>query len=221
MTMSETSAAQARLRRLPKQARGEQRVHAILEAAASLFDELGYDVTTTGMIASRAHTAIGSLYDFFPNKESIATSLAEKYVNDIRSLYERILMDDFIAISLSEAIDHIVDPLVQYQQTHVGLQEIWLRSQIDPHLKSLSLELDTILSQQMTAVMLRRNPQYDEVSMQRIVYICMWIIQGLTKKAVHGATIDEPIIIELKHVLLAYLRSIEDKRSESSVSPAL
>src|SRR4051812_6959010 len=75
------------LRRRPQQTRGEHRINTILDAAATVFYEVGYAAATTNLIAKHAHTAIGSLYDFFPNKEAIAQRLFERYLSDLRQLY--------------------------------------------------------------------------------------------------------------------------------------
>src|SRR5437879_11351369 len=106
------------MRRLPRQARGEQRIAAILQAAAQVFYEVGFDAATTDMIAQRAHTAIGSLYDFFPNKEAIARRLSEQFCDDLRALVDGILTDDLVQVPLSQVIDDIIDSLVEYHQTH-------------------------------------------------------------------------------------------------------
>jgi AcrR family transcriptional regulator len=41
-----------------------------LDAAAAVFDEVGYEAATTHLIAAKAGTAISSLYQFFPDKRS-------------------------------------------------------------------------------------------------------------------------------------------------------
>src|SRR5207244_4166898 len=79
------------MRRLPQQARGEQRIAAILQAAARVFYEVGFDAGTTDMIAWRAHTAIGSLYDFFPNREGIACRLCAQLCDALRVRVECVL----------------------------------------------------------------------------------------------------------------------------------
>src|SRR5579859_5809340 len=117
------------MRRQPKQTRGEERIAAILEAAAHVFQEVGFDAATTDMIAQRAHTAIGSLYDFFPNKEAIAQRLCEQFCEELRVLFEGILTDELVQVPLSQLIDDILDPLVQYHQMHPGFQALWLQSQ--------------------------------------------------------------------------------------------
>src|SRR5713226_1057990 len=122
------------MRRLPQQARGEQRIAAILQAAAQVFYEVGFDAATTNMIAQRAHTAIGSLYDFFPNKEAIAQRLGEQFCEDMHTLFDGVLTDDLVELSLPQFIDRILDPLVHYLQTHPGFLALWLKSQDDPRL---------------------------------------------------------------------------------------
>ncbi len=61
--------------RLPKRARGKQRVAALLQAAAAVFAEKGYEAATMTEIAARAGAPIGSLYQFFPVKEALADTL--------------------------------------------------------------------------------------------------------------------------------------------------
>lgn len=64
----------------PKRQRGRQRVAAILAAASDLFFEKGFDGATMTEIAARSDTAIGSLYRFFPTKESLADALLGHYL---------------------------------------------------------------------------------------------------------------------------------------------
>ena len=66
--------------RIPKRARGKQRVAALLEAAAAVFAEKGYEAATMTEIAARARAPIGSLYQFFPAKEALADLLVQNYV---------------------------------------------------------------------------------------------------------------------------------------------
>jgi AcrR family transcriptional regulator len=66
-------------KREPKQARGKLRVAALLDAAAAVFSEKGYDGATMTEIATRARAAIGSLYQFFPSKEALADALLARY----------------------------------------------------------------------------------------------------------------------------------------------
>jgi AcrR family transcriptional regulator len=65
--------------RAPKRARGKQRVAELLQAAAAVFAEKGFDAATMTEIAVRAGAPIGSLYQFFPAKEALADTLLQEY----------------------------------------------------------------------------------------------------------------------------------------------
>ncbi len=75
-----SSEADGTLARAPKRARGKQRVAELLEAAAAVFGEKGYETATMTEIAARAAAPIGSLYQFFPAKEALADTLVQAYV---------------------------------------------------------------------------------------------------------------------------------------------
>src|SRR5881227_1898338 len=202
------------LRRVPRQARGERRIAAILEAAAQVFYEVGFDAATTGMIAQRAQTAIGSLYDFFPNKEAIAQRLSEQFCEDLRALVDGILTDELAQVPLSQLIDDILDPLVQYHQTHPGFQALWLQSQGDPRLARMHLDLTEVLTRKTAWVFARRYPKSDEASALRSSQICIRTVQALLPLAGDGPAIDRQIIAELKTMIRAYLQAVFGSESE-------
>ena len=79
---SATAGAPA-IARPPKRQRGRLRVAAILGAGREVFREKGYDATTMTEIAARSGTAIGSLYRFFPSKESLADALLQDYAQQM------------------------------------------------------------------------------------------------------------------------------------------
>ena len=196
------------MRRLPQQARGEDRIAAILQAAAQVFQEVGFDAATTNMIARRANTAIGSLYDFFPNKETIAKRLSEQFINDMHTLYEGVLTDDLVELSLPEVIDRILDPLVQYHQKHAGFLALWLNSQDDPRVSAMGQDLDEALAERTAWILTRRYPQSDPAIALRRSQICMRTVQALTALAFKGSEVDYTVIAELKTMIHAYLREV-------------
>lgn len=76
--------------REPKRARGRERVAALLDAGASLFVEKGYDRTTMTEIAERAGAAIGSLYQFFPSKQTLAEALFDRFAERAAASFARV-----------------------------------------------------------------------------------------------------------------------------------
>jgi len=68
-------------RRTPRQVRAELTRERILSAAAHVFAEYGYAAGTTNRIAERARISIGSLYQYFPNKDAILASLLVRHID--------------------------------------------------------------------------------------------------------------------------------------------
>jgi AcrR family transcriptional regulator len=75
-------------RKRPRQARSKATVAAILEASARLLGELGYARVTTNRIAERAGVGIGTLYEFFPNRESVIVALAQHRFGELARAIE-------------------------------------------------------------------------------------------------------------------------------------
>lgn len=66
-------------RKKPGQARSQETVSAILEASARILESDGLHGFNTNAIASKAGVGIGSLYQYFPNKDSIVLALITKF----------------------------------------------------------------------------------------------------------------------------------------------
>lgn len=62
---------------MAQQERGIRSRRVILEAAADVFGERGYDAASTNEILARAGLTRGALYHHFPSKEAIAAALVE------------------------------------------------------------------------------------------------------------------------------------------------
>jgi AcrR family transcriptional regulator len=65
-------------RRVPRQERALSTVDAILQAAARVMVEQGYERTTTTRIAEVAGVSIGSLYQYFPSKAALVVELSRR-----------------------------------------------------------------------------------------------------------------------------------------------
>jgi AcrR family transcriptional regulator len=80
-----------RPRKMPRQARSRALVEAILEAAARVLVERGYAGTNTNLVAERAGVSIGSLYQYFPNKDSLIVALHERHGTQMCTVIETVL----------------------------------------------------------------------------------------------------------------------------------
>jgi AcrR family transcriptional regulator len=70
-----------RARKQPRQARSIETRQRVLDAAAHVFSTHGYTAGTTNRIAAAADMSIGSLYQYFPNKDAIVSALTDAHVD--------------------------------------------------------------------------------------------------------------------------------------------
>jgi len=104
-----SSSKKPRAVQAPQRSNGKLRVAAILEAAAAVIAEKGYEGATMAEIATRSGTKIGSLYRFFPSKESLADTIVvsarenldavfDRFDAGVNALSIRALADDLMAL---------------------------------------------------------------------------------------------------------------------------
>ncbi len=80
---------QLKPRKKPTQERSKETVDIILKAAIQVFERKGYTNTTTNHIASRAGVSIGTIYQYFPNKNSILYELMDRHIKDVDELIKK------------------------------------------------------------------------------------------------------------------------------------
>jgi AcrR family transcriptional regulator len=74
----------------PQRDVGRQRVAELLQAAAAVIQERGFEAATMAEIAARADAKIGSFYRFFPNKEAVADALMRQHAEILQAEYDAI-----------------------------------------------------------------------------------------------------------------------------------
>ena len=97
-------------------ARGEERRRDLLRAAAAVFARLGYHETTTNAIAREAGVSPATLYQFFPNKEAIASALTSIYAREMADA-ER-MIDSQGALTFTEAIQELLNVCISFNRRH-------------------------------------------------------------------------------------------------------
>mgnify|MGYP003592712879 CR=1 FL=1 len=75
-----------RLRRSPVQGRAQATVEAIVKAAAQILARHGPEAATTNAIAARAGVSIGSLYQYFSDRDALITELVRRHVAQMREV---------------------------------------------------------------------------------------------------------------------------------------
>ncbi len=112
-------------RRKPRQKRAQATCDVILEAAAQLFDALGYAGTTTNKIAQRAGVSVGSLYQYFPDKDAVLLALSERHMADsgatLQAVFQRLEEE---RPDLEGTVALLIDATVELHRHDPGLHRL-------------------------------------------------------------------------------------------------
>lgn len=83
------------VRKRPRQDRAVQTVDALVEATGQVLSRVGRDGITTTGVATRAGVSVGSLYQYFPNKEALLASYCERrFQRDVEMMFHIVSRDD-------------------------------------------------------------------------------------------------------------------------------
>lgn len=99
------------LRKQPQQRRSHAAFNWMLDATEDILCRCGTDGFNTNVVAERAGVSVGSLYQYFPNKMSLAAAVWERHVVQQIEIVEAAVADPETGLesSLDRIIDHAVD----------------------------------------------------------------------------------------------------------------
>jgi AcrR family transcriptional regulator len=106
-------------RKAPSQSRSQATVTAILDATARVLIERGYAATNTNAVAERAGVSVGSLYQYFPNKDALILALRERHTAQMEAVVQRAFERE--AGSLEEALSSVIDTVVEAHRVEADL----------------------------------------------------------------------------------------------------
>lgn len=110
-------------RKEPQQERSKITVDAILTATARILTEEGYRKASTNRIAEVAGVSIGSLYQYFPNKESLVAALCGKHSNDMVEIMESKL-SNLTDVPLEIAVPELVKAAIAAHALNPKLHKV-------------------------------------------------------------------------------------------------
>lgn len=191
-----------------RQDRGLKRMAEILDGAEELFGEVGFDAATTNAIASRSGMSPGSLYQFFRNKEEIASALAERYVTELTAAQSAAVdpRPDGAPETLPQFIDRAVDNMVAFNAANPAFLQLFSRADTQPALYAAVVPLQNELSTRVSATLAALAPALsgDRIALHALV--ALQITRGMMPViAAEKTSKKTQLVTELKAALIRYL----------------
>lgn len=187
-------------RRVPQQERGQRRVASLLRAAESVIGEMGYERATMCAVAERAGASIGSLYQFFPNKESVAEALRAQYTKEVEKVWRHLALTASV-LTVDGLVRGLIDSQIQFARSHPAFLALLDAPPTvhTPHRRKL-------MQERIAQVLLARKPRMSETKALRGGAVMQQIFRGLLTLYARSAAEEKGAVVEeFKAVLIGYL----------------
>ena len=198
------------MRRTPQQVRSQERVNLILDTAAALFAEVGYEPATTNSIAERAGISIGSLYRYFSDKDAILRSLAKRHQEQVRGIFDNVFSGDLVYLPLDVLLDRLIDPLVELHVACPAYKQILLGSDVSADIAAANEELDREIVGRIVEVLQLMAPGMGAERAHLVATVCKAQIKALLSLV--GSSDDREfrsqVTDEVKRMLHGYLAPV-------------
>lgn len=122
--------AAGELRTTPQQERSRRRYAKIVDAAAELFADAGFDGTTMDAIANAAQTSIGSVYRFFPNKRAVFRAVAEQALEGAAQTFAAAMAKAGAGLAWHELLNLAIDSFAALHRDDPASRAIFANLQL-------------------------------------------------------------------------------------------
>ena len=216
-----TQAAQRGIepRRVPVQARSRERVERILDAAAQLLNDEGYDAVKTNLIAKRAGVSIGSVYQFFPNRFAIFNALAGRFREKIATALSTTMGPNSPERPWEEALEEGFEIMAYMWRSDWAFHSVWLAIQNTAELTEAREQYREMLINDDLVFFLRRIlPEESDSRLQTIARVMLEAGNVLLDQSMRGGKDQDALVIdELKFLMYSYiLGHVNSARAMSS-----
>ena len=195
-------------RRRPRQRRALQTVEAILGAVVRVLKREGVSSLTTNRIAEVAGVSIGSVYQYFPDKEAIFVALHQRHIEQIDRMIETRLVEH-AASPLPELMRAMIEGMMEAHSSDPELYEL-LFTEV-PHQADGTRDFAVRMHGAFRLALASRARELKKGrDLDKTVFIVTQMVEALS----HGALFKRPARLslaeakeEVVRAVLAYLRA--------------
>jgi AcrR family transcriptional regulator len=202
-------------RKRPQQQRSQATVDALMTAAAQVLVRDGYDKATTGLIAAQAGVSIGTVYQYYPNKDAIFSELLQRELDEV-------------AAAMAEAASKAADGSLR-EHVRAAVGALFAVKAKNPMLhRALKTQLGRLEGDRMVKELNRRALEVTEMSLRmhgdavrfadpaRAAFLVVNAVEGIVYATLANApaTLKDPTVAdEIADMIVAFLESSRTSQS--------
>ena len=191
-------------RKAPRQSRSQATVTAILDATAHILVTSGIAAASTNAVAERAGVSVGSLYQYFPNKEALFAALHERHGVQMKEVILRALTKA-VGATLDDALTGLIEAAVEAHRVDADLHRV-LEQQLgntDQHV--LEDEYVGLMEDRVVALLAQYRDQITVTDLKLASYMLMNAAHSL----IHVVVLQRPKGISLKAATQQIIRMMK------------
>ncbi len=184
-----------RPRKQPRQARSKRMVRALLDATAKVLVEEGWSAASTNRVADVAGVSVGSLYQYFPNKESLVLTLAREHGEAMVAAIEKALenSEEEQSLTVREAIARYVSASLI---AHSGDPKLFVHLTASVLAHGISSNTSQELRGQARPIMRKQLERFrDQIAVDDLDTATLLVVTSV-EAAIHSAILEDPTRLE-------------------------
>ena len=197
-------------RKSASQQRSRATVQALLDATARVLTKEGYDRASTNRIAATAGVSVGSLYQYFPNKEALVAALVARHNREMLDLLREALKE-VASLDLATATAKLVRAAVDAHRVDPALHRVF--DEQVPRMGQLA-KIEALQGETFQLVRSYLEERRDEISVRDLdstASILVTTVEALTHQfVIHGSAAPardrDRFIDEVTRLVVGYLQ---------------
>jgi len=188
-------------RKAPRQSRSQATVTAILDATARILVERGFAAASTNAVAERAGVSVGSLYQYFPNKEALIAALHARHGEQMMAVIQRALTKAMDA-TLDDALSGLIEATVEAHRVDADLHRVLEEQHDDLDDDTMHQEYLDVMEDRIVALLARHRDEITAPDLKLAAFMLLNAAHGL----IHAVVLQRPRGVSLRHATQEIVR---------------
>ena len=196
------------LRRVPQQRRSREKLERVLDAADEVLASEGAAALSMARVAERAGVAVGSIYAYLPDKQSLVEALALAYWTGFSERIEAVVQGE-AENPAAEPVELILSSLADGYRSNPGFMALWYGGLRNEAVRDVTRAIRDRVAGAIDLLLIRRYPEAGDPTERTAVADTLVVLgDGLLREAFRRDPGGDPVVLaEGRRALTAYLNS--------------
>jgi AcrR family transcriptional regulator len=189
----------------------------VLDSAEDILATEGVEALTTTRIAGEANVAVGSLYQYFPDKRAIVDALAARYLAEFEGL-----MDEMAERAAGERwqaddlVDRLIDAYADRYRREPGYRALWFGRHLSDELRQADRQNKAALADGVRRILTGTRAVRDSKGLRTACFAAVLTADALLVEAFQEDPKGEPALLgEAKRILRCHLADVVSRYSRT------